>query len=101
VTSLKLCTFNFGARIPIHTSDPDSDSKYCQLIGQYHVVRFQRLADFVLIGERELEMAGRVAVDADEIRKFDEAELAEWLEEKDIPREFCEKLESKHTLFIV
>ena len=32
---------------------------------------------------------------ADEIRKFDEAELADWLEEKDIPREFCVEFESK------
>ena len=41
----------------------------------------------------------RVAVKADEIRKFNKAELAEWLEENDIPRVFCEKLESK--LFII
>ena len=27
-----------------------------------------------------------VAVNVDEIRKFDKAELAEWLEENDIPR---------------
>ena len=42
-------------------------------------------------------MAGRdrVAASAEEIRKFDAAELVEWLEENDIPREFCEKLESK------
>ena len=46
-------------------------------------------------------MAGRdrVAANAEEIRKFDEAELVEWLEENDIPRESCEKLESK--LFII
>lgn len=41
-------------------------------------------------------MASRQAsVDVNEIRTYDEAQLLNWLEERDIPREFCGEFESK------
>ena len=38
-------------------------------------------------------------IDESEIKRLDEAELAQWLKEKDIPREFCRELES-HTNYV-
>ena len=36
------------------------------------------------------------SVRADEIKKFDELQLMDWLESKEIPREFCLEFESKY-----
>ena len=36
------------------------------------------------------------SVITDEIKKFDELQLMDWLESKEIPREFCLEFESKY-----
>ena len=40
-------------------------------------------------------MATSVVIDADTIRGFSDAQLSDWLEERDIPLEFCHVFESK------
>ena len=41
-------------------------------------------------------MANRLAsVDVEEMKTYDEARLLDWLEERDIPREYCGEFESK------
>ena len=42
-----------------------------------------------------VKMATSVMVDADTIRDFSDAQLSDWLEERDIPLEFCHVFESK------
>lgn len=48
--------------------------------------RYQRYA---------VKMATSVVLDADAIRGFTDAQLSDWLEERDIPVEFCHVFESK------
>ena len=42
-----------------------------------------------------VKMATSVVIDADSIRGFSDAQLSDWLEERDIPLEFCHVFESK------